>query len=207
MGREQQYVELGELAARRLREQLDHLADAVRLHHRKRGALLSPVKLAPLLDALHQENADLVRERGLTVRICPTRTVIMSDPTLLHRILCNLIRNAIKHTPKGGRILVGCRGSGPNVRIEVHDTGILIPSDHLSKVFDAFHRLDSTEPDGLGLGLFVVRRAADLLGHRVGVQSAVGHGSCFSIFAGTGRAANRCTQTTQKSIDDRPASL
>ena len=46
MGREQQYVELGELAARRLREQLDHLADAVRLHDRKRGALLSPVKLA-----------------------------------------------------------------------------------------------------------------------------------------------------------------
>jgi hypothetical protein len=119
MGREQQYLELGELAARRLREQLDHLADAVRLHHRKRGALLSPVKFAPLLDALHQENADLARERGLTVRICPTRTVIMSDATLLHSILYNLIRNAIKYTPKGGRILVGCRGSGPNVRIEV----------------------------------------------------------------------------------------
>jgi nitrogen-specific signal transduction histidine kinase len=49
------------------------------------------------------------------------------------------------------------------VRIEVHDTGNLIPSDHLSKVFDAFHRLDSTEPDGWGLGLFVVRQAADLL--------------------------------------------
>jgi hypothetical protein len=49
MGREQQYVELGELAARRLREQLDHLADAVRLHDRKRGALLSPVKPASVL--------------------------------------------------------------------------------------------------------------------------------------------------------------
>jgi len=100
MGREQQYVELRELAARRLREQLDHLAHAVRLHHRKRGALLSPVKLAPLLDALHQENADLARERGLTVRICQTRTVIMSDATLLHSILCNLIRNGIKYTPR-----------------------------------------------------------------------------------------------------------
>jgi two-component system, OmpR family, phosphate regulon sensor histidine kinase PhoR len=140
MGREQQYVELGELAARRLREQLDHLADAVRLHDRKRGALLSPVKLAPFLDALHQENADLAREKGLTVRISPTRTVIMSDATLLHSILCNLIRNAIKYTPKGGRILEGCRGSGPNVRTEVHDTGIVIPCDYLSKVFDAFHR-------------------------------------------------------------------
>jgi two-component system, OmpR family, phosphate regulon sensor histidine kinase PhoR len=205
--RERRYVEVGQLAARRLREQLDHLANAVRLNHRRRGALLSPVKLAPLLDALQQENADLVRERGLTIRICPTRTVIMSDATLLHSMLYNLIRNAIKYTPKGGRILVGCRGSGPNVRIEVHDTGIGIRSDHLPKVFDAFYRLDSTEPDGLGLGLFVVRRAADLLGHRVGVRSAVGHGSCFSILAGTGRAANRSNQTIQRSIDDRPASL
>jgi two-component system, OmpR family, phosphate regulon sensor histidine kinase PhoR len=69
---ERRYVEVGQLAARRLREQLDHLAYAVRLHHRRRSALLSPVKLAPLLDALHQENADLARERGLTIRICPT---------------------------------------------------------------------------------------------------------------------------------------
>jgi two-component system, OmpR family, phosphate regulon sensor histidine kinase PhoR len=62
--RERRYVEVGQLAARRLREQLDHLANAVRLHQRRRGALLSPVKLAPLLDALHRENADLARERG-----------------------------------------------------------------------------------------------------------------------------------------------
>jgi len=180
MGREQQYVELGELAARRLREQLDHLADAVRLHHRKRGALLSPVKLAPLLDALHHENADLARERGRT-------------------------RSNIR--PRAVEFSWDVEAAGRMCASKFHDTGIYIPSDHLSKVFDAFHRLDSTEADGLGLGLFVVRRAADLLGHRVGVRSAVGHGSCFSILAGTGRAANRCTQTTRKSIDDRPASL
>jgi two-component system phosphate regulon sensor histidine kinase PhoR len=192
-GRERQYFELGELAAHRLGEQLDHLVDAVRLHGRKRGVLLSPVELSPLLDGLGQESADRAQQSGLTVRICPTRAVVMSDATLLRSILGNLFRNAIKYTLKGGRILVGCRRTGLDIRIEVHDTGIGIPPAQLSKVFDAFHRLDSKEPEGLGLGLFVVRRAADLLGHHVEVRSEVGRGSCFSVLAGTGRAGNRST--------------
>jgi two-component system phosphate regulon sensor histidine kinase PhoR len=192
-GRERQYVELGELAARRLSEQLDHLVDAVRLHERTRGVLLSPVELSPLLDGLGQESADRAQQSGLTFRICPTRAVVMSDATFLRSILSNLFRNAIKYTPKGGRILVGCRRTGLDIRIEVHDTGIGIPPDQLSKVFDAFHRLDLKEPDGLGLGLFVVRRAADLLGHHVGVRSEVGRGSCFSVLAGTGRVGDRST--------------
>jgi signal transduction histidine kinase len=56
-------------------------------------------------------------------------------------------------------------------------------SRHLPRIFDAFERLDSTRSDGLGIGLFVVRRALDLLGHRIEVSSAVSHGSRFSIFA------------------------
>jgi K+-sensing histidine kinase KdpD len=86
----------------------------------------------------------------------------MSDATLLHSILCNLIRNGIKYTPRA----VESRGMSRQCAECAHrssDTGNLIPPDHLSKVFDAFHRLDSTEPDGWGLGLFVVRQAADLL--------------------------------------------
>jgi signal transduction histidine kinase len=56
------------------------------------------------------------------------------------------------------------------VRIEIHDTGIGIPPDKVARVFDAFHRLDSNQTDGLGLGLFVVRRAVDLMGHSLDVQ-------------------------------------
>jgi two-component system phosphate regulon sensor histidine kinase PhoR len=103
---------------------------------------------------------------------------------LLGGILRNLVRNAIKYTRPGGRILVGCWRRGPDVCIEVHDAGVGIPPDHLSKVFDAFHRVDSTHSDGLGLGLFVVRRTVDMLGHRIEVRSTVGSGSCFSVLAG-----------------------
>jgi two-component system, OmpR family, phosphate regulon sensor histidine kinase PhoR len=108
---------------------------------------------------------------------------VMSDAVLLDGILRNLVRNAIKYTRQGGTILLGCRRRGPDVSIEVHDTGIGIPPHHLSKVFDAFHRVDSVDPNGLGLGLFVVRRAVDVLGHRIEVQSRVGRGSSFSILA------------------------
>jgi signal transduction histidine kinase len=57
------------------------------------------------------------------------------------------------------------------------------PPDKLAQVFEAFHRLDSTSTDGLGLGLFVVRRAVDLLGHSIEVRSTLGRGSCFSVLA------------------------
>ena len=75
------------------------------------------------------------------------------------------------------------------MRIEVHDTGVGMPPDKLASVFQAFYRLDSTQPNGLGLGLFVVRRAVDLLGHRVEVCSTLGHGSCFAVVAKAAAAA------------------
>jgi signal transduction histidine kinase len=181
-GREHEYIRLGELAIRRLTEQLDHLVDALRMHERRTIAL-APVVLAPLLAAQCREHAEFAQQGGVTLRVCPTRMAVMSDAVLLDGILRNLVRNAIKYTRPGGRILIGCRRRGAEICIEVHDTGIGIAADHLSRVFDAFHRVDSTDPNGLGLGLFVVRRAADVLGHRIDVHSMVGHGSCFSILA------------------------
>jgi signal transduction histidine kinase len=107
----------------------------------------------------------------------------MSNKTLLNVVLRNLVNNAIKYTKPGGRILLGCRRSGDEVRIDVCDTGIGIAQEQLPRIFKAFNRLDSTRSEGLGLGLFIVRRAIDVLGHRITVSSAVYRGSRFSIFA------------------------
>jgi len=182
-GREREYIKRGELAIHRLTDQLDCLVDALRLHQRGMSIALSPVELAPLLDGLRWESAELAQQSDLTLRVCPTSAAVMSEAVLLGGILRNLVRNAIKYTRPGGRILVGCRRRGRDVCIEVHDTGVGIPPDQLSKVFDAFHRVDSTHSDGLGLGLFVVRRTVDMLGHRIEVRSTVGSGSCFSVLA------------------------
>src|SRR5258705_9106893 len=123
-----------------------------------------------------RDKADVARRQNLRLRLCRTSAVVMSDPILLEGAVRNLVCNALKYTPAGGRVIVGCRRRGPIVRIEVHDSGIGIPGEQMSKVFEAFHQLDS-KADGLGLGLFIVRRAVDLLGPSIEVNSSVGHGT------------------------------
>jgi two-component system phosphate regulon sensor histidine kinase PhoR len=182
-GSEREYLRRGERAIAALTEQLDHLVDAVRPHERAECIEPMRVELGTLLAGLCRYHSDAARQKGLSLRFCSTRAAVMSDPLFLHSIMHNLVRNAVKYTPPGGRVLVGCRHRGFDVRIDVHDTGIGIPPDHLSKVFDAFRRLDSTRSDGLGLGLFVVRRAVEILGHRIEVRSQLDRGSCFSILA------------------------
>jgi signal transduction histidine kinase len=182
-GSEREFLRRGELAIAQLTEQLDQLIEALRLHPNAAGINLEPVEVIPLLARVCRESTTFAAQRGITIRMCHTSAVVMSDAVLLEGILRNLTRNALKYTPAGGRVLLGCRRRGLDVGIEVCDTGVGISPDHLQKVFEAFRRLDSTRSDGLGLGLFVVRRAVDLIGHRVEVRSAVGRGSCFSVIA------------------------
>jgi signal transduction histidine kinase len=100
-------------------------------------------------------------QKGIDICVCPTGASVMSNALLLSGILRNLVGNAIKYSEPKGRVLIGCRRSGRNVRIDVCDTGIGITSEQLSRIFEAFTRLDSKRCDGLGIGLFIVRR-----GHR-----------------------------------------
>src|SRR6202022_5196929 len=72
---------------------------------------------------------------------------------------------------------------GAPFRIEVGDIGEGIPRDKLATVFEPFFRLDAARSDGLGLGLFIVKRAAECLGHRIEVRSAPHRGSCFAVIA------------------------
>jgi signal transduction histidine kinase len=182
-GPDWEYLQRGELAIAQLVEQLDHLVDASRLYERAGTIEPMPVPLAPLLAGICRDNGETARQKDLRFDVLSSCTVVMSDAVLLDGVLRNLIRNAIKYTPRGGRILIGCRQRGSVVRIEVHDTGIGIPPDDLTRIFEAFHRVDTTGSEGLGLGLFIVRRAVDLLGHHIDVRSTVGRGSCFAILA------------------------
>ena len=176
-------LERGERAIAKLTEQLDRLVSALRLYEHTQRMEISPVALAPLFWRIANENESDARENGIELRVHATRGVVMSNPVLLEGILRNLVRNAVKYTEPGGRILIGCRRVKDDIRIDVYDTGVGIAPEHLPQIFDAFQRLDSTRADGLGIGLFVVRRAVQLLGHRVEVRSQAGRGSRFSVFA------------------------
>ena len=180
---EQDLLQTGQHAINRLSGQLDQLLGAVRLYEHSKELKLSPVALESLLRQACYENEESALQKGIEIRVCPTDASVMSNAVLLNSVLRNLINNAIKYTDPKGRVLIGCRRSGQNVRIDVCDTGIGITKVQLSRIFEAFMRLDPTRCDGLGVGLFIVRRAIELLGHRIDVCSAVSRGSRFSIFA------------------------
>ncbi len=135
-----------------------------------------------LLRQIEVEFAPLAGAKGLTLTFVPCSQVVRSDRRLLRRLLQNLVSNAIKYTPSG-RVLVGCRRQGEELRIDVYDTGVGIPQSKQRDIFLEFHRLDQGAriARGLGLGLSIVERIARVLGHEVEVESAVGGGSHFSI--------------------------
>lgn len=141
------------------------------------------LRLGSLLETLAREFGVLAESRGLALHYVPTRAVAHTDEDLLRRIVQNFLSNAIRYTPRG-RILLGCRRSGNDVRIEVWDSGIGIPEAQRRAIFEEFRRLDTgrnASERGAGLGLAIVERVARLLGHSINLRSWPGRGSVFSV--------------------------
>jgi two-component system CheB/CheR fusion protein len=139
-----------------------------------------------LLTKLLDEFTYHAEARGLALHVVPSSAVVYSDPRLLEQIMRNLLSNALKYT-RHGKVLLGCRHNGAVLSIEVWDTGIGIPPSELQAIFVEYHQLDNEARErsrGLGLGLPIVQRLADLLGHRVHVRSNAGRGSMFAVEVG-----------------------
>jgi two-component system phosphate regulon sensor histidine kinase PhoR len=171
-------------ATKQLAIMLGQLVEALQLRDRSSDDLHLPVPLRPILEDLGAEFADAAQLKGITFLVTETRWVALSHPVLLSGILRNLIRNAIDYTPAGGGVFVTSRRCGKDLRIEVRDTGVGIRASAFSNICGAFQRANADQTDGLGLGLFIVNRAATLLGHQVEVRSIEGHGSCFGVTVG-----------------------
>jgi PAS domain S-box-containing protein len=124
----------------------------------------------------------LAEERGIELVVEPTDEGGRTDPELLRRMLGNLLSNSIRYT-QSGSVRLQCEAAGDDLAIIVRDTGLGIPGPDLDKIFEEFYQVDRgpQRPEGLGLGLSIVRRLASLLAHRVTVQSTVGKGTAFTI--------------------------
>ena len=150
------------------------------------GAIRAETATFPINDLfgrLREEFAYHAHARQLGFRVVPCGLSVRSDPRLLEQMIRNLVSNAFKYT-KHGRVLLGCRRREGAVSIEVWDTGIGIPEGELQAIFEEYHQLDNPARErsrGRGLGLSIVRRLGDLMGHRVRVRSHPGKGSVFSI--------------------------
>jgi CheY-like chemotaxis protein len=148
----------------------------------KRSDTVFPVQ--PLLERIGREFALQATAKGLTLTVQPCSLAVRTDPILLERMLRNIVSNAVRHTQKG-RILVGCR-RGPRLTVGVWDTGPGIAAENQQKIFEEFFQVSNPERDrrnGLGLGLAITRRLADLLDCPIELRSAPGKGSAFLVKA------------------------
>jgi signal transduction histidine kinase len=141
---------------------------------------------AEVVDAMQAQAAG--REVALALRLDGDPPAVVLDGARVERAVANLVRNALEHTPPGGRIEVTVGASDGSVDIAVSDTGVGIGDDDLPRIWDRFYRAERSrrrEPgaaaDGAGLGLAIVRGIVEAHGGTVEVRSTLGSGSTFTI--------------------------
>ena len=162
---------------------LDAILDISKLDAGTVSPNVQTVSLGAIFARLEGEYRLRAAEKGIAFRSVPTGVTLNADPALLERIIRNLVENALRYTDHG-RILLGCRHGRGTLRIQIFDTGIGIPPEHLERIFHEFYQISNPTRDrgkGLGLGLAIVDRLARLLGYRVHVASRPNRGSCFTL--------------------------
>ncbi|WP_049622292.1 hybrid sensor histidine kinase/response regulator [Frateuria defendens] len=136
--------------------------------------------LAEVFDPLAAEFRALAADRGLRLEVIGSRAWVHSDPQLLRRVLQNFLSNALRYAERG-RVLLGVRRAGAQLRLQVWDTGPGIAPEEQRAIFEEFRRGSTAGGQGLGLGLAIARRMARLLGHPLGLRSWPGRGSVFEL--------------------------
>jgi signal transduction histidine kinase/CheY-like chemotaxis protein len=168
---------------------------------------LSDIVLNSLLEEIELGEAPIAAAKGLNLRVHRCGAVVRSDPVLLNRMLRNLVENAIRYTGSG-RVVVGARRGHGFVRLQVLDSGPGIAQKDQERIFEEFVRCDAglqSGDHGLGLGLSIVQRSAQLLGHRVSVRSQPGRGSCFEIEVPEGEIRSAHAGSEEPLISDHEA--
>jgi two-component system, sensor histidine kinase len=161
----------------------DNLLDISKLDAGQVEVKREVVAIDAVFDRLRSTFAVPAEEKGLRFSVRRSKAMLATDPTLLFRVLSNLVANALRYTESGG-VIVACRQRRGVACIEVWDTGIGIPSEQHERIFEEFYQLNNPSRDrsrGLGLGLATVRRIVQLLDHPLRLRSVVGKGSRFVI--------------------------
>lgn len=177
---------------------------------------LGRVDVAEVVAACARAAGRGVEMRGheLLVDVGPEVPAACADSKALGRVLGNLIENAIKYTPDGGRIVVAARAEGERVAVSVSDNGRGVPAEDVPRLFDKFHRgrvyaeaapqsgnPDEVDVSGVGLGLFLARNVMEQMGGRIGVETELGRGSTFTLYLPVWRAGGCDTDDEREARD------
>ena len=173
----------------RLSQLINDLLDLTRLESQERVENPVPVDVRSVLMTVLARMRRAARKKNITLQWKrfgrAAQYTVYGDETQLTSMFTNLVDNAVKYTPPGGRVEVtgGCEDS--EIVIRVTDTGIGIPEGKLPRIFERFYRVDkarSKETGGTGLGLSIVKHIAENHGGRVTVESTLGEGSTFTVY-------------------------
>jgi len=163
---------------------LDSLLDISRMDAGGVKPQVETLELMPMLLNLRDTYESHAISKNIEFHVRPSRLWIQSDAMLLHRILGNLISNAIRYTPAGGRVMLAVRCRARHCLIQVRDNGPGIEAQHQQAIFEEFVQIHNPQRDrslGLGLGLAIVQRLALLLRYPVALRSCPGRGATFQI--------------------------
>jgi signal transduction histidine kinase len=151
-------------------------------------AATETIALGSLLESVRAISASAAKRKQIDLRLIPTRLQVTSDGAQLETLISNLVANAVKYTPEGGRVLLGCRRRAQGVEVHILDTGIGIAEDQINLMFEAFRQADANS-EGLGLGLWLVKKTAEALGIDITVRSIPGKGTRFILGIATGETS------------------
>jgi signal transduction histidine kinase len=179
-----EYLDVATRQSQRIGLLVEQLLESAKLEAGQVSVNVERFAIGELLQDVVQKFALAARDRGVALEVdaMAAATMVNGDIALLERVLDNLIDNALRHTPAGGRVTVQSEPQGEQVRIAVTDTGPGLTHEEAKQVFERFYRGDpgrSTSSGQSGLGLAIVKSILELHGSTVAVESQPGHGASF----------------------------
>jgi two-component system phosphate regulon sensor histidine kinase PhoR len=178
-------VEIIHRQSQRLSRLVGDLLELSLLDAQKVAVETATVRLEPVAQRAAEALAPRLDQKRITfVADVPTDLLAAAEERALEQVLVNLLDNAVKYTPEGGRISLRGRLDGERVRLSVRDSGVGIPPQHLPRLFERFYRVDpgrSRALGGTGLGLSIVKHLVSAMGGELEVDSQPGEGSEFSV--------------------------
>jgi two-component system phosphate regulon sensor histidine kinase PhoR len=173
----------------RLSSMIDNLLDLSRLEAGVIEMNMERVNLITMLKSIEDTMRPTATKKRIELKTDISQYIVpvLGDAGQLNRVFVNLVSNAIKYTKEGGRVDIKARLEGDLIRVDVRDSGLGIPEESLSKIFEKFYRVkeNQTAAKGTGMGLAMVKRILEIHNAEIKVNSKVAEGSCFSVFIPT----------------------